>query len=101
MRELDWSRTALGPVSSWPTSLKTTVGVLLGNRFPMSLFWGPSLINFNNDAYRPILGEKHPASLGASGREIWKEIWHILGAPGSKACSPERRRRGTSTCCCR
>jgi signal transduction histidine kinase/DNA-binding response OmpR family regulator len=79
MRALDWSKTALGPVANWPTSLKTTVGVLLGNRFPMCLFWGAELTNINNDAYRPILGEKHPASLGASGREIWKEIWHILG----------------------
>jgi signal transduction histidine kinase/DNA-binding response OmpR family regulator len=79
MRATDWSRTGLGPVEGWPRSLKTMVGVLLGNRFPMLLFWGPALLQLYNDGYRPILGLKHPASLGAPGGEVWAEIWDIIG----------------------
>ncbi|MDI1446394.1 ATP-binding protein [Polyangium sp. 6x1] len=80
MRSFDWSRTPLGPVSGWPTSLKTMVGVVLNTRFPMLIWWGPELIQaVYNDRYRPILGNKHPASLGAPGGEVWREIWDVCG----------------------
>ncbi|HEX5746832.1 MAG TPA: ATP-binding protein [Archangium sp.] len=79
VRSLDWSKTPLGPVSGWPTSLKTMVGVVLRNRFPMLLWWGPDLIQIYNDGYRPILGEKHPASLGAPAVQVWSEIWDVIG----------------------
>ncbi|MBZ4415776.1 response regulator [Myxococcus sp. RHST-1-4] len=79
MRSFDWARTPLGPVETWPTSLHTALGLVLGGRFPMLLWWGEQLIQLYNDAYRPILGSKHPRSLGASGAEVWAEIWHIIG----------------------
>jgi hypothetical protein len=61
VRSLDWSRTKLGPIEAWPGSLKTMLGVVLGSRFPMLLWWGPELLHLYNDAYRPILRDKHPA----------------------------------------
>nr|WP_246357135.1 GAF domain-containing protein [Pyxidicoccus fallax] len=45
----------------------------------MFVAWGPHLIQFYNDAYRPILGDKHPAALGASTPDVWKEIWPTIG----------------------
>jgi signal transduction histidine kinase len=66
-------------MAQWPTSLRTIVGVVLENRFPMLLWWGQDLIQIYNDTYRPILGDKHPRSMGASGPEVWAEIWHIVG----------------------
>ncbi len=79
MRSVDWSRTGLGPVEDWPFSLRTAVGIVLGSRFPMLLWWGPDLLQLYNDAYRPILGDKHPQSLGAPGAQVWSEVWNILG----------------------
>ena len=70
----DWSQTQLGPFDTWPSSLRTTIGVMLGSRFPMMLGWGPDLLEFYNDAYVPGLGGKHPASLGAPVRVVWSEI---------------------------
>jgi hypothetical protein len=37
---VDWSATALGPVETWPTSLRNTVQVMLGSRFSMWMAWG-------------------------------------------------------------
>jgi signal transduction histidine kinase len=54
------------------------LSLLLANRFPLLLWWGPDYIQFYNDAYRPIPGAKHPNSLGQAARECWPEIWHIL-----------------------
>jgi signal transduction histidine kinase len=90
MRSIDWSRTALGAVETWPSSLRTALGLVLGGRFPMLLWWGDELIQLYNDAYRPILGDKHPRSLGAPGARVWAEIWHIIGsqAEGIRAGGP-------------
>ncbi|RKG82078.1 response regulator [Corallococcus sp. CA049B] len=79
VRAMDWSRTPLGPSCDWPVSLKTMVGVVLHNRFPMLMWWGPEMIQVYNDAYRPVLGLKHPGSLGAPGEKIWPEIWDVVG----------------------
>ncbi|QSJ19962.1 GAF domain-containing protein [Nostoc sp. UHCC 0702] len=80
MRSHDWSQTPLGPVEQWPQSLRTTLSILLSTRHPMVLFWGPDLVQFYNDGYRPSLGaHKHPQALGQRGSECWAEIWHIIG----------------------
>ena len=79
MRSMDWSATALGPVEGWPQSLRTSVSTCLNSRFPILIWWGPDLVKLYNDAYRPILGAKHPRSMGQAGRECWPEIWPIIG----------------------
>jgi signal transduction histidine kinase len=79
MRALDWSATPIGPVEEWSQALRTTVGLLLRNRFPLILWWGPKFVQFYNDTYRPILGDKHPKSMGQPASECYSEIWHIIG----------------------
>lgn len=80
MRRKDWSETSLGVPDNWPQSLRTTLGILLHSGFPMVLFWGPDLICFYNDAFRPSLGKegKHPLILGMKGEEAWSEIWTTI-----------------------
>jgi signal transduction histidine kinase/DNA-binding NarL/FixJ family response regulator len=79
MRAMDWSRTPLGAVTTWPQSLRTTVSTCLNSRFPILIWWGPQFVKLYNDAYREVLGAKHPHAMGAPGREVWPEIWHIIG----------------------
>jgi PAS domain S-box-containing protein len=76
---LDWSATPLGPRDAWPQSLRTAVGICLDSQFPMNIWWGPQLVQVYNDAYRPVLGDKHPRSLGQRGQECWAEIWPVVG----------------------
>ena len=79
MRAHNWSATPLGPPESWPQSLRTVVRILLTSRYQMWMGWGEELSFFYNDAYRPTLGVKHGSALGASAREVWKEIWPDIG----------------------
>ena len=79
MRETDWASSALGPVEKWPQALKTAVRIMLTSRQPMFVWWGNNLINLYNDAYRSILGGKHPWALGVPAREVWREIWDEIG----------------------
>jgi len=78
IRELDWSATLLGPVSGWPQSLRTAVGIMLGSRFPMMVHWGPALVHFYNDGYATILQGKHPGALGEPAEPWWREMWPFL-----------------------
>jgi PAS domain S-box-containing protein len=79
MRAKHWHDTPLGSPDSWPQSLKTVVRILLTSRYQMWMCWGPELTMFYNDAYGPTLGVKQQWALGASAREVWKEIWPDIG----------------------
>jgi PAS domain-containing protein len=41
----------------------------------MFMAWGPDLLCFYNDAYRPILGYRVETALGRPFREVWGSIW--------------------------
>jgi PAS domain S-box-containing protein len=75
MAERDWSASPLGAPETWPQSLRSVVGLLLGSKFPMFVAWGAELVILYNDAYAEILGAKHPDALGALFHDIWPEIW--------------------------
>ncbi len=80
MRTHDWRSTSLGDPSDWPGPLRTALGVILNTGHPMYIWWGPQLLCFYNDAYRQSIGpERHPGSLGRPAREVWDEIWDIIG----------------------
>jgi PAS domain S-box-containing protein len=79
IRSMDWSNTSLGPTEKWPPSLITSVNICLSSRFPMIVLWGADLIQFYNDAYGEIIGSKHPAAMGAPCKDVWEEVWHLIG----------------------
>ena len=58
MRVTEWSATALGPISTWPQSLRSALSICIGSRFPIAIYWGRELALLYNDAWRLILGEK-------------------------------------------
>jgi PAS domain S-box-containing protein len=76
---MDWSKTPIGDVETWSPALRMMVRLLLANRFPLLLWWGPRYCQLYNDAYRPVLGDKHPASMGQPASECFPEIWEVIG----------------------
>jgi signal transduction histidine kinase/PAS domain-containing protein len=70
----DWSKTTLGPIGNWPTSLTTTVGLILRSPIPMVTLWGGPGIMIYNDAYSIFAGGRHPKLLGSPVREGWPEV---------------------------
>jgi signal transduction histidine kinase len=80
IRAFDWSKTPIGGPERWSPALKTMLQIMLANRFPHILWWGPEYVQFYNDSYRPIPGAKHPKKvLGQRGCDCWSEIWHVIG----------------------
>jgi hypothetical protein len=65
VRDFDWAATSLGPMASWPQSLKTAVDIVLRSPVPLVLLWGADGIMLYNDAYSVFAGGRHPRLLGA------------------------------------
>jgi signal transduction histidine kinase len=79
INSIDWSTTFLGPAADWPQSLKTSLSICLACRFPILLWWGPEMVLLYNDDYAVILGAKHPRAMGGIGREVWSDVWQVVG----------------------
>ena len=80
IRTHDWSCSSLGPPATWPQSLRTVVRFMLNSGHPMYIWWGAGGACLYNDAYRTSIGpERHPGSLGQPVREVWAEIWNVIG----------------------
>lgn len=77
VRQHDWSATPLGPIPSWPQPLKTIVEFALESPLAMVVLWGPELIRIYNDAFRPLLGELHPAALGQPAEAVLPKLWEF------------------------
>ena len=78
IRESDWSKTPLGPVHSWPQSLRTCIRIMLASRQPIWIGWGKELIKLYNDPYKAIVGGKHPWALGKPASAVWRDIWRDI-----------------------
>jgi signal transduction histidine kinase len=89
IRSMDWTKTPLGPIESWPQSLRTTVSLCLASNFPISLAWGPRHVQIYNDGYWPICGEKHPHAMGKDFSECWASAWPVIGEAFSRALAGE------------
>ena len=84
----DWNATPLGPVDSWPQSLKTAVSMILGSTVPMFVAWGPDMLLIYNDGYAEILGDRGPA-FGRPVREIWADAWERIRPNTDRAFAGE------------
>ena len=51
---------------------------MLHSGFPMFIVWGSDRTLLYNDAYAPILGERHPHAFGRSFFEVWSEVENAI-----------------------
>ena len=90
MLQFDWGSTSIGPPEQWPQSLKTAVRIMLTSQQPIWIGWGKELIYLYNDAYKAIIGGKHPWALGRPTSVVWHEIWEDIGPLLAKASGGDR-----------
>ena len=79
IRAFDWTQHPFGPPETWPPTLLTTLGICLTSSFPTAIYWGPELRLLYNDAWSVIPAERHPWALGRTAREVWHDIWDVVG----------------------
>jgi hypothetical protein len=74
IRAFDWASTPLGPIETWPQSLKTATGLLIASPVPIVMLWGTLGTMIYNDAYSGFAGRRHPELLGSEVRKGWPEV---------------------------
>lgn len=79
IRAFDWASHPLGAPETWPPALHVALGICLNSSFPTAIYWGPDLHVLYNDAWSHIPAERHPWALGRAGREVWPDIWDVVG----------------------
>ncbi|WP_458190895.1 GAF domain-containing protein [Haladaptatus sp. NG-WS-4] len=75
IRKKDWSETALGSMDDWPQQLQIAVNIMLSANEAIGIYWGSEHTLLYNDAWRELIGDKHPDALGQPAREVFPEIW--------------------------
>jgi PAS domain S-box-containing protein len=78
VRNHDWKSTPLGPIDGWSKELLTVVNLTLCTSAPTRVLWGSEFLLIYNDAYREILGTRHPKSLGRPASYAWKDVWSTV-----------------------
>ena len=79
IREHDWATTPLGPTEQWPGALRVALGMALASPRAIAVYWGHDFICLYNDAYRQLMGDKHPGALGRPAREVFPEAREVIG----------------------
>jgi PAS domain S-box-containing protein len=79
IRAHNWSSTPLGPIEGWSEALLLSTNLMLACAFPSLVFWGKELVQLYNDAFIPLLAERHPSGLGQTAQVCWWDAWHIVG----------------------
>jgi signal transduction histidine kinase/PAS domain-containing protein len=70
----EWAATPLGPIESWPASLKSMIALILRSPVPIVTLWGEDGIMIYNDGYSAFAGGRHPNLFGSKVREGWPEV---------------------------
>lgn len=55
------------------------ISLCLNSSFPTAIYWGPELYVLYNDAWSVIPADRHPQALGQPARQLWPDIWHVVG----------------------
>ncbi|KAF2499350.1 hypothetical protein BU16DRAFT_454376 [Lophium mytilinum] len=74
----DWSKTCLGPITTWSHALRSNIFVIMNSPEQRVLLWGPDLALIYNDAVCHGMGKKHPSALGLPGSVGFAEGWRPL-----------------------
>ncbi|KAI0154551.1 hypothetical protein GGR57DRAFT_491970 [Xylariaceae sp. FL1272] len=76
INSVDWARTRLGPRNEWDPVLSQIFRFMMVIPTPTILYWGESQTGIYNEAYAPLVGQKHPSILGKSAPDAFPEFWN-------------------------
>ncbi len=79
IRDHDWSTTPLGTPDQWPETLRVVLATALASPRAIGIYWGTDFICLYNDAYRLLIGDKHPSALGRPARDVFPEARKVIG----------------------
>ncbi|HKP57852.1 MAG TPA: ATP-binding protein [Polyangiales bacterium] len=89
VRAFDWASNPLGPIQSWPPTLRAAVDLMLNSTLALMLIWGPEHIQIYNDSFKPLLGLMQTSTLGQNFAVQWVQAFELIGAQFRSALAGE------------
>jgi PAS domain-containing protein len=77
--------TVLGPRSQWPQSLRFALDLCERASVATAIYWGEDFRLFYNQAWAPVLGDRHPQPPGRPAAEVWGALWPEIRFPFEQA----------------
>lgn len=74
-RSVKWEESSIGPMASWSRELKQTIRMMIADGSPQVLYWGEAFTVIYNEAYTPLVGNKHPSILGKDAYQVFPNFW--------------------------
>ena len=65
----------LGPRSEWPASLRFALDLCERASIATAVYWGEDFRLFYNQAWAPVLGDRHPQPPGRPAALVWGALW--------------------------
>ncbi|WP_242117761.1 hybrid sensor histidine kinase/response regulator [Sphingomonas lacusdianchii] len=78
IRTRNWADFPLGTPADWPPEMRATIANIVNSPVAKMLMWGPDHILFYNDAYRAIVGDRHPQVFATPVEQAFPELWEHL-----------------------
>lgn len=78
VRQFNWAATPLGPICSWPVTLRRMVNMMLADPRPAAFYWGPSHVMVYNEAYFVVMSSRHPHMMGKPFDEAFADSPQVL-----------------------
>lgn len=83
-REHDWASTPLGPIDSWPQTLRVLVDLIVASSSVMAIAWGREAIALYNEGYARLIGARHPEAFARSMFATFAAVRHAYELPFEK-----------------
>ncbi|MES2498550.1 MAG: PAS domain S-box protein [Pseudomonadota bacterium] len=74
LASFDWAATSIGPIETWPLTMRGTLSFMLRSHVPIVSLWGPDGVMIYNDAYSRFAGARHPEIFGVNVLDAWPEV---------------------------
>jgi PAS domain S-box-containing protein len=74
INNFDWASTPIGPIATWPESVRGALRVMIASKVAMIMMIGEQGVLVYNHPYTLIAGQRHPEILGKPVAEAWPEV---------------------------
>lgn len=83
IRNVDWTKSPLGPMNQWPDQLRQIVMTVVADPMPAAVYWGDAQVMVYNEAIIPLIESKHPEIMGQDPRiggfgELWDHFDSVI-----------------------
>ncbi|KAI8627229.1 hypothetical protein F5Y19DRAFT_465994 [Xylariaceae sp. FL1651] len=97
---VDWEQTKFGRRDGWEPELRQMVRLMMADTSPCILYWGESQSIIYNEAYVPLVGEKHPTMMGMKAQEnsrlTFRSVFPQFWADFDEIITQQRQNRLTA-----